>query len=132
VFIGEQSSGSVTEFESRDIIFLENEFPIKGEIVHDFSLYEVDEQNDLIFINHLMYILVPLIVSHPSGRKLADDAKPSLAQSQIRHNNRARVPKCHFSIENESYMIIMQDEEETRNIREALTCPTKEKWMKAI
>jgi hypothetical protein len=79
-----------------------------------------------------MYILVPSIVSHPSGRKLADDAKPSLTQSQIRHNNRARVPKCYFSIENESYMIFMQDEEDPRNIREALTCPTKEKWMKAI
>jgi hypothetical protein len=36
VFIDEQSSGSVTEFESRDIIFLENEFSRKGEIVQDF------------------------------------------------------------------------------------------------
>jgi hypothetical protein len=33
VFIGEQSSGSVTEFESRDIIFIENEFRRKNKIV---------------------------------------------------------------------------------------------------
>ena len=32
VFIGEQVSGSVTEFESRDAIFLKNEFSSKGEI----------------------------------------------------------------------------------------------------
>jgi Reverse transcriptase (RNA-dependent DNA polymerase) len=29
-------------------------------------------------------------------------------------------------------MIIMQDEEEPNNIRETLTCPAKEKWMKAM
>jgi hypothetical protein len=29
-------------------------------------------------------------------------------------------------------MIAMQDEEEPKNIQEALTCPAKEKWMKII
>jgi uncharacterized protein (UPF0147 family) len=29
-------------------------------------------------------------------------------------------------------MIVMQDEEEPKNIRKALTCPAKEKWMKAM
>jgi uncharacterized protein (UPF0147 family) len=29
-------------------------------------------------------------------------------------------------------MIIMQDEEEPKNIREALTYPAKEKWMKTM
>jgi hypothetical protein len=81
----------------------------------------------LIVANYLVHIPKPPIVSHPSRRKLVDDAEPSSAQSQIRHNNRARVPKCHFLIENESYMIVMQDEEEPRNIRETLTCPAKEK-----
>jgi uncharacterized protein YeaC (DUF1315 family) len=61
-----------------------------------------------------VHIPKPPTVSHPSGRKLADDVEPSSAQLQIRHSNRARVPKRHFSIENESYMIVMQDEEETK------------------
>jgi hypothetical protein len=86
----------------------------------------------LIIANHLVHISEPPIVSHPSGRKLADDVEPSLTQSQIRHINHARVSKRYFSIENESYMIITQDEEEPKNIREALTCPAKEKWMKAM
>ena len=32
VCIGEHESGGVKEFESRDIIFLENDFPKQGEI----------------------------------------------------------------------------------------------------
>ena len=86
----------------------------------------------MIVANRLVHIPEPPTVSHPSGSKSVDDAEPSSAQSQIRHSNRARVPKRHFPIENESYMIVMQDEEEPRNIREALTCPAKEKWMKAM
>jgi hypothetical protein len=86
----------------------------------------------LIVANRLVHIPEPPTVSHPSERKLADDVEPSSTQSQIRHSNRARVLKCHFPIENESYMIVMQDKEEPNNIRETLTCPTKEKWMKAM
>ena len=36
MFLGEQSNGSVTKFESRDTIFLESKFPSKGEIDKDF------------------------------------------------------------------------------------------------
>jgi hypothetical protein len=52
-----------------------------------------------------VHIPEPPTVSHPSGRKLVDDVESSSAQSQIRHSNRVRVPKRHFSIENESYKI---------------------------
>ena len=87
---------------------MENEFPRKGEIGQEFSLYEVEEQDDLIVANRLVHIPEPPIVSHPSGSKsVDDDAEPSSAQSQIRHSIRARVPKRYFSIENESYMIFM-------------------------
>jgi hypothetical protein len=79
-----------------------------------------------------VYIPEPPTLSHPSGIKLAVDAELSSGQSQIKHNNRARVPKRYFSIEDESYMIVIQDEEKPKNIWEALTCPAKEKWMKAM
>jgi hypothetical protein len=111
VFIGEQSNESVTEFEFRDVIFLENEFSRKGKICQDFSLYDVEEQNDLISANHLVHIPKSPTISHPSGSKSVDDAEPNLVQSQIRHNNHHRVPKHHISIKNESYMIVMQDED---------------------
>jgi hypothetical protein len=84
-------------------------FQKKCEICQKFSLYEVEEQNDLIVINNLVHISEPLTVFHPSKRKSVDDAKPSSAkiQSKIRHNNHTRILKCHFSIKNKSYIIVM-------------------------
>jgi hypothetical protein len=56
---------------------LKNEFASKGEIGHDFSLYEKEEQNNLIIANHLLYISEPLTISHPSGSKTVDDDEPN-------------------------------------------------------
>jgi len=43
VFIIEQENWSMTEFESRDITFLEDEFPKNGEIWEDCSLFETSD-----------------------------------------------------------------------------------------
>ena len=43
VFLGEKEGGSVTEIESRDVKFLEQEFPSKGEVCMDLKLYKLDE-----------------------------------------------------------------------------------------
>ena len=60
MFISYQETGSVTEFESRGVTFLENEFPKNGEISQDLSLFETIDQ--------------PLQASpHSSGRNLAYD-----------------------------------------------------------
>ena len=73
VFIGEQPSGSLTKFESRDATFLENDFLTKGKINQDLSLYEIRDQDDLIVTNRLMHISDEHpIVSHPSGSKTID------------------------------------------------------------
>jgi hypothetical protein len=86
----------------------------------------------LIITNHLVHLPEPPITSHLNGSKSVDDAEPNSVQSQIRHNIYARVPKRHFSIKNKSYKIVIQDEEEHRNIRETLIYPAKEKYMKTI
>ena len=44
VLIGEQSNGSVTELESRDVGFIESEFPNKGEVEKNLTLYEMKDQ----------------------------------------------------------------------------------------
>ena len=41
VFIGENENGTVTKLESRDVMFLEDDFPCKGEIDRDLHLYEI-------------------------------------------------------------------------------------------
>ena len=41
MFIGEHEDGTVTELESRDVTFLENDFPHMGEIDRDLHLYKM-------------------------------------------------------------------------------------------
>ena len=70
VFIGEQESGSVTEFESRNVTFLEDEFPKKGEVGEYHSLFEtLDQDNDIGGV-------------HPSGSIIGNDVQS--VQSPIR------------------------------------------------
>ncbi|KAG8380831.1 hypothetical protein BUALT_Bualt06G0057300 [Buddleja alternifolia] len=42
---GEQEDGSVTEIESRNVTFLENDFPSKGEIKEREPLFELNDSN---------------------------------------------------------------------------------------
>ena len=36
VFVGEKADGRVNEFESRDVVFLKEDYPTRGEIEKDF------------------------------------------------------------------------------------------------
>jgi D-alanine-D-alanine ligase-like ATP-grasp enzyme len=45
VFIGEKVDGKVTEIESCDMVFLENDFSTIGEVNKDFQLYEMKNLN---------------------------------------------------------------------------------------
>ena len=42
VFFGEDINGSVMEIESRDVVFLEKDFPGRGEIDKDLHFYETE------------------------------------------------------------------------------------------
>ena len=57
VFIGENESGSIIEFESRDATFYENEFPKKGDVNQDLNLFEMKDQNDLLVSSQVGDIL---------------------------------------------------------------------------
>ena len=43
VFIGENEDGSVTEIESRDIVFIEKDFPSRGSLTNSETHYESEE-----------------------------------------------------------------------------------------
>ena len=45
VFIGKQADGSISKLESRDVTFLENDFPQRGDITLDLDLFEIDESD---------------------------------------------------------------------------------------
>ena len=42
-FIGQQEGGNITEFESRDVTFSENDFPRQGQICEHLLLYETND-----------------------------------------------------------------------------------------
>ena len=43
VFVGEEADGRVTEIESRDVIFLEEDYLTRGEIEFFFQFYEMED-----------------------------------------------------------------------------------------
>ena len=43
MFVGEEADGRMTEFESRDVVFLEEDYPTRGEIDKDFQFYETED-----------------------------------------------------------------------------------------
>ena len=47
VFLGEQADRSITEIESWDVTFFENDFPSGGEIDRNTPLYEMEESENV-------------------------------------------------------------------------------------
>ena len=148
MFIGEQNSGTVTEVESRDVTFIDNDFPKQGEIGQDLSLYETTDQtvsaaevqmdlsgshfNDNGYVpifTDTPFVSNPIDIAGPSGSNLSIDK--SICQSQPRRTSCPQIPHRRFEIEGEA-SIVTPDDEEPRNINETLTCPSKEKWLKAM
>ena len=43
VFVGGEANRKVTEFESRDVVFLEEDYPTRGKIDEDFQFYEMED-----------------------------------------------------------------------------------------
>lgn len=42
------------------------------------------------------------------------------------------MPKSHYEIEGHIYLASLEDEEELKTVHEALTCPSRDKLMKAM
>ena len=74
VFIGENESGSVTEFESRDITFLKNEFPKRSDVDQDPILFEMEDQDDLLILSQVGDIQENIPESHDPSRNDNDES----------------------------------------------------------
>ena len=161
VFIGQEENGGITEFESRDVTFLENTFPRQGEISQDLSLFETLDQEGLLHssgsnpnpnggdILHLDTPMddtneaiptpsgsVPYGNDDPSGSNTSVD--PSTSQqgheSQIRRSSRVRLAPLRFEEEfPETFMAaLLQEDDEPNTFKEAISCPAKDKWISAM
>ena len=158
VFIGEHNSGSLTEFESRDVTFLENDFPQQGDINKDLSFYETMDFGDQDSLHSSGSILGNMLPtpsandndldqnrSNPnrstqtlndpgtSGSNLRIIEESVLPEPKLRRSGRQGIPRRRFDIEGgEAFVAITQDKDEPRNVTEAFLGPDKENWTKAM
>ena len=128
--LGEHPDGSVTEIESRDAEFLEEEFPRRGEVDRNLGFYKINELEEDAQIpieiksDFIPSQSIPLNESVP-----LDTSSQDLQQCK---SKRVSISHRHFEIENEAFMCTSQDEDEPKSYKEALSSPTSEKWKAAM
>ena len=117
--------------ESRDTDFLEENFPRRGDVDRNLELYEIEEPNEGA-LNSTSEIESDSI---PSGSVPVSGSVPLDIDSQnpqVRKSQHGSVPRRRFEIEGEAFMCALQDEDEPKNYREALSYPASEKWKAAM
>ena len=70
-----------------------------------------------------------------SGSNLVPDPTPveqDHEKSQSRQSTREQIPHRRFEIMGETFMIALYDEEEPKNVNEALFSPKDKEWIKAM
>ena len=136
MLIGEQRDGSVTELESRDVGFIESEFPNIGKVEKNLTLYEMMDQE----VGALSRLVEDKEEIPETLRDSGSDSQPSgitplildPQQPQPHRSNRGNVPCRHFEIEGEAFMISSQDDDELKTVQEALSSSISDEWMKAM
>ena len=140
IFLGEDINRSVTKIESRDVVFLEEDFSGQGQIDKDTYFYEVEDpevSEGVRIINSTltgpdnMESLTPLEAS--GSNNLLDHVlmEQDHEQSQPRNSNCERIPCRRFEIEGEAFMIA-HDEKEPKTIQHALSGPKAKEWFEAM
>ncbi|KAL1209598.1 Retrovirus-related Pol polyprotein from transposon TNT 1-94 [Cardamine amara subsp. amara] len=134
VLIVEQTDGSVTEIESRDVTFLENDFPKRGEIDKEFHLRGLIDLTDTPTIQPMKVDASSNELPQLSGRNtLVDNSSMmKLQEFELRKSNRGKIPRRHFEIEGEAFMVALHDDLEPKSVYEALSCPNSDEWNGAI
>ena len=132
VFIGENESGSVIEFESRDVMLLENEFPKRSDVDQDLNLFEMDDQDDLFIPSQMGDIFENVLRSPDPSRNETDESGLVPLDHQPRRNSWDQVPHWGFDIDGKALMTILQDNDEPNTIEEVLSSPNKDKWINAL
>ena len=119
IFLGEDKNGSVIEIESRDVVFLEEDSPGRGEIEKDTHFYEMEDLEVCEGVRIIDSTLIApdniesLTPLEPSGSDNFLNYVPmeqDHEQSQPQRSNRERIPRHRFEIEGEVFMIAHDEE----------------------
>ena len=156
VMYGEHPEGGMVEIDSRDVNFLENEFPNVGELKENFELYELEESNtseggavleqvienpvsqldldasnsgsDPLDSGRIQNVLEPLEEPQVEPAKEPQEEPPS----PHGRGKRIKVPRRRFEIEGESFMCASVDAEEPATYEQAVASPDSNKWLDAM
>ena len=140
VFLGEDKNGSVTENQSRDVVFLEEDFPGRGEIDRDLHFYEMEDPEvgeDVRMIDSILTRLDNIesqtLLGASGSNNLIDyvPMEQDHEQSQPQRSNSERILCRRFEIEGEAFMI-SHVEEEPKTKQQALSAPNAKKWFEAM
>jgi len=111
-------------------VFLEGEFPRKGDI-HDIDrFFEVDESHEGT-LNPDREDESDLL---PSGSIPSSESVPLGTHSEaifLRRSQRGNIPRRHFEIEREAFMC-PQEVDEPKTYQEAMKSPTSKEWKLAM
>uniref|UniRef100_A0A2N9GY51 Uncharacterized protein n=1 Tax=Fagus sylvatica TaxID=28930 RepID=A0A2N9GY51_FAGSY len=113
VMHGEHPNGGMTEIESRDIDFIETNFPNIGEANRDLDLYELEEDEDTLPSSSEGGGLVPRpVIAEDSGSGLQPSRSVILDQdSQARRMDEpASFSEALHSPDRDEWMTVMQEE----------------------
>jgi hypothetical protein len=136
VLIGEQTDGRVTEIESRDVDFIEDEFPTRGEVERNLEFYETMDREESALSRLVENDEEIPQTPRDSGSDLPPSGSIPLEvdsqQPQPRRSKRRNLPRRRFEIEGEAFMIASHDDDEPRTVQEALSSSAKDEWIKAM
>ena len=98
VFIGENENGTVTKLESRDVTFLEDDFPRMGEIDRDLHLNEMMDPD-------IRSTPKQQLMLEPSGSELIPIAS-IVKELMLRKSSRQIIPQRRFETEREVHIVL--------------------------
>ncbi|OMO58188.1 Integrase, catalytic core [Corchorus capsularis] len=133
--LGEHGDGTVTEIESRDVDFLEKDFPRRREIEKEIDLYEKEDQDMEAPSSPIENEgAIPQTLGDNGGDLPSNSSMPvdEDSQAQLRRSKRGGVPRRRFEVEGEAFMIAPQDEAEPKTFKEALSSPVVQEWTNAM
>jgi hypothetical protein len=135
VMYGEHPNGGMTEIESRDIDFIETDFPSIGDANRDLDLCELEEDEGTLPSSSEGGGLVPrLVIAEDSGSDLQPSGSITLDQDSQAHrvSSRGHIPHCYFEIEGNVLLCDAKDVDEPVSFNEALHSPDRDEWMTAM
>ena len=124
VFISDHEDGTITELESLNATFFEDNFPCISEIDKDLHLYEMMDPN-------IRSTPKQQLMFEPNGSELVPRAS-IVKYSMLRKSSWQIILQRWFEIEGEVHIVTQYDDVEPKSVQEALTCLIKNEWRRTM